>query len=341
MRIGKRQLEQLAGRAAADFERFYAGRPRPAHSGVLVVEADGKGITMRPGQLRPEAARKAAKTVPRQQGRLSRGEVRARRRVAEAGAVFDITPAPRTAADIVTGPGPAASAAPAPRAQNKWLTASVAADAAQVIASVFAEADRRDPGRQRTWIALADGNVHQLDRIRAEAAARGIALTTIIDFIHVTEYLWGAAWCFHPEASPDAAPWVRRHARDILDGRAAAAAAIRAQAAATAGLPASKHKAVRETVRYLDTKAPFLDYPTAPAAGWPISTGVIEGACRHLVKDRMDLTGARWSTQGAETILKLRALIANGDFPAYWTYHLNREHHRNHPQPRTRYQLAA
>jgi hypothetical protein len=342
VRIGKRQLEQLARRAAADFEGFYAGRPRLAHSGVLVLEADGKGILMRPGELRPEAARKAATAVPRQQGRLSRGEVRTRKRVAEVGAVFDITPAPRTAADILPGPGAATSAAHPPRAQNKWLTASVAADAAHVIAAVFAEAGRRDPGCDRTWIALADGNVHQLDRIRAEAAARGIAIPIIIDFIHVTQYLWDAAWCFHPEASPDAAPWVRRHARDILDGRAAAvAAAIRAQAAATGGLPASKHKTVRETVRYLDTKAPFLDYPTALAAGWPISTGVIEGACRHLVNDRLAITGARWSTQGAEAILKLRAIHANGDFPAYWAYHLNREHQRNHPQPRTSYQLAA
>jgi hypothetical protein len=353
VRIGKRQLEQLARRAAVDFDRFYARRPRPAHDGVLVLEADGKAILMLPGQLRPEAARKAARAAPRQQGRLSRGEVRTRKRMAEAGAVFDITPAPRTAAGILPGPGDAgagdagagdagAGAADAPRVQNKWLTASVADDAAQVIAAVFAEADRRDPGRQRTWIALADGNVHQLDRISAEAAARGIAITIIIDFIHVTEYLWDAAWCLHPEASPDAAPWVRSHARDILDGRAAqVAAAIAAQAAATEGLPPARHKTVRDTVRYLQAKAPFLDYPTALAAGWPISTGVIEGACRHLVNDRLGITGARWSTQGAEAILKLRAIRANGDWADYWDWHLRQEHQRTYRNHQNCYQLAA
>jgi hypothetical protein len=73
-----------------------------------------------------------------------------------------------------------------------------------------------------------------------------------------------------------------------------------------------------------------MDYPTALANGWPIATGVIEGACRHLVKDRMDVTGARWGVDGAEAILKLRSLISNGDFDTYWTYHLHQEQQRVH-----------
>jgi hypothetical protein len=107
---------------------------------------------------------------------------------------------------------------------------------------------------------------------------------------------------------------------------------VRARAA---GLPAAKHKIAAKTARYLETKAPWLDYPAALANGWPISTGVIEGVRRHLVKDRVDITGARWGVQTAEAILKLRALHANGDFNAY---HLHREHQRNH---QTSYQLAA
>src|SRR6266851_6001379 len=80
------------------------------------------------------------------------------------------------------------------------------------------------------------------------------------------------------------------------------------------------------------------DYPTALARGWPIATGVIEGACRWLVKGRMDITGARWGLDGAEAILKLRALIASGDFDEYWPFHLRQEHQRVH---RSRYSLAA
>lgn len=86
-------------------------------------------------------------------------------------------------------------------------------------------------------------------------------------------------------------------------------------------------------VRYLTGKESFLRYDHALAAGWPIATGVIEGACRHLIADRLDITGARWGLAGAEVVLKLRALISNGDFPAYWRYHLAREHHRVHPSP--------
>jgi hypothetical protein len=334
--LGTRQCQQLARAAAADFGDFYASRRRPppgtAPGQVLVLSCDGKGIMVRPGQLRPRSARLARKAVPRQDGRLSRGEVRTRKRMAEVGAVFDLTPVPRTAQAILA-PGPRP---PGPQAAGKWLTASVAADAADVVASVFAEADRRDPDRQRTWIALADGNKDQIAWIRAQAAARNIAITILCDFIHVLEYLWDAAWCFFPEASPEAGPWVRDRAAAILDGRAPGVAAALRDAAA--GLTAARRKTAEKTARYLDAKAPWLDYPKALAAGWPISTGVIEGACRHLVKDRMDITGARWGVETAEAILKLRALHANGDFDAYWAYHLHREHQRNHPHS---YTLAA
>ena len=81
--------------------------------------------------------------------------------------------------------------------------------------------------------------------------------------------------------------------------------------------------------------ASYPHYDQALSRGWPIATAIIEGACRHLVKDRLDITGARWSLPGAEAVLKLRALISNGDFDTCFTWHLRQEHHRNH---QTRYQ---
>jgi hypothetical protein len=336
-KLGTRQAQRLVRQAACDFDGFYAARPAPlAGAGeVVVLSCDGKGIRMRPGELRPAAARKAAQSVPKQDGRLSQGEVRTRRRMAEAGAVYVITPAPRTTADIL-GPGPRAEG---PKARHKWLTASVAEDCAAVVAAVFAEADRRDPAHQATWIALADGNKDQIARIEAEAAARGITVTIIVDLIHVYEHLWDAAWCLFPKGSPDAGGWVRARTAQILDGGpAAAAAAAAALRTAAAGLGRTRRATAGKTAGYLEAKAPCLDYPKALAAGWPIATGVIEGACRHLVKDRMDITGARWGVQTAEAILKLRALHANGDFDAYWAWHLQQEHERNHPPA---YALAA
>jgi hypothetical protein len=342
--LSTRQVQEITRRAARDFEGFYEDqehRPPPCcePGGVIGMECDGKGILTLPGQLRPDAARKAAKAVPKQDGRLSRGEVRTRKRMAEAGSVFTITPAPRTASDIIRPPG-GPPAPPGPKVTGKWVTASVTDDAAAIIAAIFDEAGRRDPGHDLTWIALVDGNLHQITRIQAEAAARTVTVTIICDFIHVLEYLWKAAWCFFPEASPEAGPWVRARAAAILRGHARpVAASIRDTAAARAGqLTPAKRKTATATANYLDAKAPYLDYPTALAEGWPISTGLIEGACRHIVKDRMDITGARWGTETAEAILKIRALLANGDFHAYWAYHLRQERERNYPR---RYDLAA
>ena len=244
--------------------------------------------------------------------------------MAETGTVYVIILVPRTTADIM-GPG---LRAPGPRTRHKWLTASAAADCAAVVAAVFAEADRRDPAHERTWIVLADGNKDQIRQFRVQAAARGITVAIIVDLIHVTEHLWDAAWCFYPRASRAAGSWVapgpprssgRRRRRWPPPSRQAAACLGKIRRA-TAGM----------TVGYLEANAPHLDYPQALAAGWPIATGVIEGACRLLVRDRMDITGARWGLAGAEAVLQLRALRANGDFDAYWAWHLQRENERNH-----------
>jgi hypothetical protein len=99
--------------------------------------------------------------------------------------------------------------------------------------------------------------------------------------------------------------------------------------------PGTAQRANADTcAKYLTNKRAYLDYPTALKQGWPIATGIIEGACRHLVKDRMELTGARWGLHGAEAVLKLRGLRCNGDFQTYWRYHLDQEQRRVH---QTRY----
>ena len=116
----------------------------------------------------------------------------------------------------------------------------------------------------------------------------------------------------------------------ILQGKASTVAAAIRRKATCLGLEEDERANADRAADYLLNKAPYLDYPNALAKGWPIATGVIEGACRHLVKDRMDITGARWGLDGAEAVLKLRAMRANGDFDPYWRFHLNQEHHRVH-----------
>ena len=227
---------------------------------------------------------------------------------------------------------------PAPQAKAKWVTASVADDAATVIAKVFNEAERRDPLHRRTWVALVDGNNHQIDRINAEAKARHVQVTIVVDLIHVLEYLWGAVWCFFAQGDTAAEAWVRDRALAVLQGHAPDVATGIKRRATTAGLTKQKRIKADACATYLTNKADHLDYPTALTQGWPIASGVIEGTCRYLVADRMDITGARWSVNGAEAVPKLRATRANNDFDEYWKFHLDKERQRVHE---TRYANAT
>lgn len=333
VRLGKRQVQELATLAAIDFEGFYEAR-RPARAKpdeLLVLSCDGKGIVMRPDALRSATAARA-RAGPQPKPRLSREDQRNRKRMAEIGAVYDATPAPRTPADILASTTPADDQpAPGPVASNKWLCASVVSDAAVVIARVFDEAQRRDPKHRRTWVALVDGNSHQIQRIKYEAKNRAVNVTIICDFVHVLQYLWSAASCLHPDSDPATLQdWVHRQAVRVLEGRATKVAGQIRREATNARLDPTRRKPADDAAGYLTTLAPYLDYPTALNSGWPIATGIIEGACRHLVKDRMDITGARWGLAGAEAVLKLRAIKANGDFDAYWRYHLTQERHHVH-----------
>ena len=338
-RLGKRQLRELATAAARDFKAFYEQRQRQptGEEDVLVLSCDAKGVVMRQDALRPATQKHAQEQ--KLKTRLSKGEKRARKRMAEVAAVYETKPAPRAAADILPNDErERAAARPGPEAKNKWLSASLTEDAATIVSDMFAEADRRDPDHQRTWVALVDGNNHQIDRINKEARKRKLKVTILIDCVHVLEYLWAAAWCFFKEGDPAAERWVHEKARQVLEGNAGITAASIRRKATRLGLEPKRREGADRCADYLLAKRPHLDYPTALANGWPIATGVIEGACRHLVKDRMDITGARWGLQSAEAILQLRALISNHDFEQYWAFHLGQERRRLHT---SRYALGA
>jgi hypothetical protein len=311
--IGKRQLEQIIIAAATDAERFYqdrlqdqqdpAGDPdllQDPEQGLgleqglppLALSADGKGVAMLP-EARRRRARAPEQRVRTFEKRAGTGEKKGCKRMAETGAVFDVVPEPRTPEQVM-GPDPGDGTKP-PRAENRWYTCDITAGRDVTIGKVVDQADRRDPGHARTWIALVDGDNYQIGLFQA-AAARGITLAILVDFIHVLGYLWKVAWCFHPPRDPAMEDWVTAQALDILHGRVTEVIArITRLAADHPPEPGSEHaKNIRKTLSYLQNKQAFMDYPRALANGWPIATGVIEGACRHLVADRMGITGARW-----------------------------------------------
>jgi hypothetical protein len=286
--VGKRGVEQLTVAAAADIDAFsQAVVPQPATDDtVLVLSVDGKGVVMRPEALRAETRKAAAqKGVNRYRTRLASGEKQGRKRMATLGVVYDADPAPRRPHDVI-GPvialhaeggdrdGAARQPRQGPVATAKWLVGSVATTSEHVISQVFDQAQQRDPTHRRTWVVLVDGARHQLELIRAEAARRGVPIHILVDLIHVLEYLWKAAWCFHHDADPAAEPWVAAHALKLLAGETDAVITALGQQATNAGLTAPQRGGVDACIGYLTAKRELLGYDTALQAGWPIATGV-------------------------------------------------------------------
>jgi len=330
--VAKRQAEELVSAAAVDFDAFYKetafdpvdadGDPR-----LMVITADGKGIVMRAEGLRPATRAKAAKSRHKLASRLSKGEKRNRKRMAMVAAVYDLDVCPRSAAEVF-GDLTGSARKPRPKPKQKRVWASVEKEAGDVIGEAFAEADQRDPDHRRRWVVLVDGSAAQIAAIRSAARKAKVKVTLVLDFIHVTEYVWAAAWDLFKEGDAAAEDWVRRYLLQILEGRASTVAAAIRRSATCRKL--EKRTNIDKAAQYLLGHVDMLRYDEFLRDGLPIATGVIEGACRYLVKDRMDITGARWGLPGAEAVLRLRSLHASGDLDQYWEFHREREFARNH-----------
>ena len=337
--VPKRQAEELAVRAARDFDEFYDRRavraaiePGPSDA-MVVLTADGKGVVMRRAALL-EATRRAAELEEHKlTKRLSKGEKKNRKRMATVAAVYTVEPHYRTPEDIVSELGPVRlveSESERPRPQEKRVWASLIKTPEMVLREAFEEGLKRDPQKQKSWVALSDGNKKQLRLFRELAREYGIALTIVLDIIHVLEYLWKATTEFNKEGTPQAEQWVDERFLEVLRGRSSEVAAGIRRSATKRGLKKPQRKAADKCASYLLKYRRYMRYSEYLDRGLPIATGVIEGACRYLVKDRMDITGARWGLDRAEAVLRLRALRASGDFESYWAFHEQCEYQRNH-----------
>jgi hypothetical protein len=339
--IAKRQVERLARASVADFEEFYRCSEHQLEDPeqLLVLTLGGAGMIMRTESLRPQTralAEQAAEAPKAWPDRKKSGEKPNRRRVAEVASVYSVAPFVRTSDDVI---GELASIRPIRaagfieparrRSVNKRVWASVEQRMSEVVEQTFQEARLRDPQQLRPWVVLVDGQNQQLAAVKATALRHGVTVTILCDFIHTLEYLWKAAHCFHSPGTREARQWFCERARALLEGSDPSQVAAGMRRSATLR-ELTNRKAVDKAARYLIKRRHYMRYGDALLRGLPIATGVIEGACRHLVRDRLDCCGARWSVTGAEAVLKLRALRLSGDFDAYWTLHLAREHARNH-----------
>jgi hypothetical protein len=337
--VPKRQVQQLVVGAAADFDAFYKGRtvvlPVPPDLGgqLVVLTADGKGVVMRREALL-EATRRAAELEEHKLSkRLSKGEKKNRKRMATVAAVYTVGPNYRTPEDILSDLAPVRlveSEQERPRPQDKRVWASLIKTPEMVLREAFEEGLRRDPLKVQPWVALSDGNKKQLKLFRDLAQEYDIQLTIILDIIHVLEYLWKATTVFNEEGTPAAEQWVDERFLEVLRGRSGQVAGGIRRSATKRELSKKQRKAADKCASYLLKYGRYMAYGEYLDRGFPIATGVIEGACRYLVKDRMDITGARWGLESAEAVLRLRALRASGDFDAYWSFHEKCEYERNH-----------
>jgi hypothetical protein len=333
--VSKRQIEELVRRAAQDFDAFYEMRTAnptvdEQTGSVLVTSVDGKGVVMRMEDLR-EQTRKAAMQRKNKMGtRLSKGGKKNAKRMATVAAVYTIAPFVRTPEELVGQSSSCRAGPPRPRPEQKRVWASIEKTPEQVIEELLIEARYRDPTDDKTWVVLVDGNRSQIRILRRLAKKNGLDLTIIVDVIHVIEYLWDAGRTFHPASGPELESWVEHRLLEILRGKAGFVAGGMRRSATLRLFSSKQREPIDTCARYLLNHSPYLHYDRYLSQGFPIATGVIEGACRHLVKDRMEVTGARWSLAGAEAVLRLRALRCSHDFDEYWLFHEAKEYERNH-----------
>jgi len=331
-RVPKRQVEQIVEDAACDFELFYSKvRHQTARSfdgSLLVVGLDCKGVPRR--RSREELAEP-------KNTRLKPGEKRTKKKMATVASVHNAEPHYRTVEDVVTNlmdPKSAANgdkeAKKRPRIENRRLWASVRKTKDEVFEEVREEMLLRDPNAEKKAVCVMDGE-RALKR-RAIKYLQDVFpnLVIILDIMHVLDYLWDAGHALCGDDQEATRPWVRERLTGILQGDVSRVVSGIRQSATKQQLQDKKRETLDTACDYMLNNKDRMRYDEYLAAGLPIASGSVEGACGHLVKDRMEMTGALWNVgeERADAVLKLRALDKSGDFDDYWQFHIEQEKER-------------
>lgn len=332
-RISKRQTQKLTVEAAQDFEEFYEERSEKARQSdvsgpILVVGVDCKGVP----------ARRSRKEVLARRGqRLTKGEKRCKKKMAVVASVHTTEPFHRTPAQVASrlmDKKPMELEKERPRPENVRAWASLRKSKADFFQEVLEEMKGRDPSREKHVVCVMDGE-RALKKNAVLAFKKDFPkLTLVLDIIHVIEYLWKAVYDFYGEGSAEARSWVRERLEKILNGQVGRVVGGIKRMATCRGLKGKNRKGVDQACTYFMNNKSRMRYDEYLEKGLPIGSGCVEGACGHLVKDRMERTGASWNVDGdvAEAVLKIRALDKSGDFDEYWDFHLSREKENNYPR---------
>lgn len=311
----------------ADFRDLQAPPPAAEEGQLVVVTGDGKGVIIR-GQ--------GSKTVCG--GERPGGQRANQKRMATVAAVYTVDRYQRTADDVVAALFRDEDYQPAPRPQpcHKRVWASMPQDGpaprssiAVVFDWVWWEFAQRNPQLRRPTICLCDGQ-EALWQACAEAVLDPDRID-ILDLLHVTPRLWLAAKTLYGAKSSQVLPFVRQRVTQILEGRVTTVIRAIRRLAKERGVPAASRKVLGRICGYFHKHRDRMRYDEYLREGYPIASGVIEGACRHLIKDRMERAGMHWTVAGAQAMLDLRSVWISGQWEAFQQERIERETERLYP----------
>jgi len=329
------RMSRKMGESVEGFRNSLEKPPANEEGAILVATADGKGVPMRrPADQRPVGARR------------KKGEKANKKQMATIGCVYTVDPKHRTPQDVVealfrerSAPRRDESCEPVAGHKRVWSSLTYEQGDTHVDAEteVFTWMARETEGRRQEGqpiICLIDGQ-----RSLWTSCARHLPAdrVEIVDLLHVTSYLWDAAYLFHAEGSDQASAFVRDRLLRILRGEVGyVIGGLRQMATkrkrSSGKLSAAKQRTLTKICNYFEHNRDRMRYDEYLAAGYPIASGVIEGACRHLVKDRMERAGMRWTIDGAQAMLDLRSTYINDQWAPLQTHRIHTETRRLYPQ---------
>ena len=329
--LPKRQIAEIAVKSAQDFKEFYGVRREnmssPEETGPLVVVGtDGKGVRNR--RTREEKREQAGK-------RLAKGEKNSKKKMATVATIHTTKPYFRTPEEVVSrlmDKEPVEQENKRPEAEERRLWASLHKSKAEVFEEIVEEVEHRDPNHEKTVLFLADGERALKARAEESLKVAFPNLVMILDVIHATEYLWKAAYVFLKEGSREAFQWVKARLLRVLRGEVRGVVQGIRSMASRRTLTVRKAKLIETICGYFLNNQGRMKYDEYLKKGYPIASGSVEGACGHLVKDRMERSGSSWKVDGevAEAILKIRALDKSGDLEEYWKFHVEKQRYDNY-----------
>jgi hypothetical protein len=329
LEVAVKASEDLNREQGSDVEPFQNHLPTPdatQEGPILVVTADCKGVPLVRKALPPQ------ETIdPPLPGlanpRRGKGEKANKKKMAAVGAVYTIDPFVRQADEVIDEVMREKAAKRRPKPTHKRVRAELLVGKVALFLWLADEVMRRNPTATKPLIFLSDGERALHDR-QSEYLPENVIC--ILDLFHVLERLWKAAWCFFDEKTQkrEAHQWVEKELRMLLEGKVGSVVGGLRQMMTKRDLKGVRRKTIREVTGYFERNRARMKYDEYLAAGYPIGSGVAEGACRHLVKDRLERAGMRWHPEGAQAMLNLRATYLNGEWESFWAYHVDQEDDR-------------